>query len=114
MNLMNILLLAQAPAKEGAETGKSGMWSTLLMFALIFVVFYFFMIRPQSKRQKEVRKFQDSLENGKQVVTQGGIYGKIREIKDNYVVVEIADNVKIKVTKGMVFDASAPDKQEQK
>ena len=72
------------------------------MFALLIVVFYFFLIRPQSKRQKEIRKFQDSLENGKSVITQGGIYGKIREVKDNYVILEIADGVKIKVNKNMV------------
>jgi len=72
------------------------------------------MIRPQSKRQKEIKQFQNSLENGKHVVTQGGIFGKIREVKDNYVVVEIADNVKIKVSKGMVFDAADPQQAEQK
>lgn len=93
-----------------AATGFSGgsAWSTILMFALLIVVFYFFLIRPQSKRQKEIRKFQDSLENGKSVITQGGIYGKIREVKDNYVILEIADGVKIKVNKNMVFDSSDP------
>ena len=75
------------------------------MLLLIFVIFYFFMIRPQTKRQKEIKKFQDSLENGKTVITQGGIYGRIREVKDNYVLVEIADGVKIRVNKNMVFDS---------
>lgn len=78
------------------------------MFGLLIVVFYFFLIRPQSKRQKEVRKFQDSLENGQSVITQGGIYGKIREVKDNVVTVEIADGVRIKVNKNMVFNAAEP------
>jgi preprotein translocase subunit YajC len=63
------------------------------------------MIRPQTKRQKEIKKFQDSLENGKSVITQGGIYGRVREVKDNYVLVEIADGVKIRVNKNMVFDS---------
>jgi preprotein translocase subunit YajC len=63
------------------------------------------MIRPQTKRQKEIKKFQDSLENGKTVITQGGIYGRVREVKDNYVLVEIADGVKIRVNKNMVFDS---------
>ena len=75
------------------------------MLLLIFVIFYFFMIRPQTKRQKEIKKFQDSLENGKTVITQGGIYGRVREVKDNYVLVEIADGVKIRVNKNMVFDS---------
>ena len=103
---MNLTILLQA-----AQGGS--VWSTVIMFALIIVVFYFFLIRPQSKRQKEIRKFQESLENGRQVITQGGIYGKIREVKDNYVVLEIADGVKIKVNKNMVFDATDPSSKEQ-
>ncbi|MFC2579131.1 MAG: preprotein translocase subunit YajC [Bacteroidota bacterium] len=100
--LSTILLQAQTQGAGGS------MWSTILMFALLIVVFYFFLIRPQSKRQKEVRKFQDSLENGKSVITQGGIYGKIKEVKDNYVILEIAEGVKIKVNKNMLFDATDP------
>ncbi|KGN81332.1 preprotein translocase subunit YajC [Porphyromonadaceae bacterium COT-184 OH4590] len=100
MTLATILL-------QAAKAGGS-MWSTILMFGLLIVVFYFFLIRPQSKRQKEIRKFQDSLENGKTVITQGGIYGKVREVKDNYIILEIADGVKIKVNKNTVFDASDP------
>jgi preprotein translocase subunit YajC len=105
MNFLNFLLMAPAQGTDGA---KDGGWQMFLMFGLLIVVFYFFMIRPQSRRQKEIRKFQNSLENGKNVVTQGGIFGKIREVKDNYVVVEIADNVKIRISKNMVFDAADP------
>ena len=100
--LSTILLQAQTQGAGGS------MWSTILMFALLIVVFYFFLIRPQSKRQKEVRKFQDSLENGKSVITQGGIYGKIKEVKDNYVILEMAEGIKIKVNKNMLFDATDP------
>jgi preprotein translocase subunit YajC len=63
------------------------------------------MIRPQTKRQKEIKKFQDSLENGKTVITQGGIYGRVKEVKENYVLIEVADGVKIRVNKNMVFDS---------
>jgi preprotein translocase subunit YajC len=105
MDLLNILLLAQQQGGQGQGGGGLQMF---LMFALLIVVFYFFMIRPQSKRQKEIRKFQNSLENGKHVITSGGIYGKIREVKENFVVVEIADNVRIKVSKNMVYDATEP------
>ena len=91
------MTLATVLLQAATGFGGGGAWSTILMFALLIVVFYFFLIRPQSKRQKEIRKFQDSLENGKSVITQGGIYGKIREVKDNYVILEIADGVKIKV-----------------
>ena len=95
-------ILLQATTAEGA---KGAGWTNMVMLLLIFVIFYFFMIRPQTKRQKEIKKFQDSLENGKTVITQGGIYGRVREVKDNYVLVEIADGVKIRVNKNMVFDS---------
>ena len=98
MNLLSVML-------QAAEPSAMSSWSGIVMMVLIFVVFYFFMIRPQSKRQKEIRKFQDSLEVGKHVVTSGGIYGKIKEVKDNIVVLEVADNVRIKVNKTMVFDS---------
>jgi preprotein translocase subunit YajC len=97
--LTTILLQAAAEDAQGAS------WMNMIMLLLIFVIFYFFMIRPQTKRQKEIKKFQDSLENGKSVITQGGIYGRVREVKDNYVLVEIADGVKIRVNKNMVFDS---------
>jgi len=106
MNLLTILLQEQAQAQ-----GNS--WSGIIMLVLIFVVFYFFLIRPQSKRQKELRKFQDSLVSGKRVVTSGGIYGKVREVKDNVVILEIADNVRIKVNKSMVFDSPEDAQQSQ-
>lgn len=101
---------------QAAQSGQASTWMNILMLVLIFVIFYFFMIRPQSKKQKEIKKFQDSLENGKTVITSGGIYGKIREVKDTYVVVEIADGVKIRVNKNMVFDSpeSAPQQQPAK
>ena len=95
-------ILLQAIAEE-PQSGAG--WMNMVMLLLIFVIFYFFMIRPQTKRQKEIKKFQDSLENGKTVITQGGIYGRIREVKENYVLVEIADGVKIRVNKNMVFDS---------
>ena len=100
--MLTTILLQAAPAAEGAQGAD---WMNMIMLLLIFVIFYFFMIRPQTKRQKEIKKFQDSLENGKTIITQGGIYGRVREVKDNYVLVEIADGVKIRVNKNMVFDS---------
>jgi len=97
MNLLSLLLL-EAPAGGGG--GMSG----ILMMVLIFVVFYFFMIRPQQKRQKEIKKQRENMQVGDKVVTSGGMYGKIREIKDdNTVIIEIAENVRIKVDKSSVF-----------
>lgn len=76
-------------------------------FVLIIIVFYFFMIRPQMKRQKELRKYREALKKGDKVITTGGIYGKVAEVKEQFVTVEIADGVKVKMDKSaIVMDMS--------
>jgi preprotein translocase subunit YajC len=105
MNLLSILLQAAAPASGGASN-----YTGILMMVLIFVVFYFFMIRPQSKRQKEIKKQREAMKPGDSVVTSGGIYGKVKDIKETTIVIEIAENVRIKVDKNSVF-ATAEDIQ---
>eukprot|EP01156_Anaeramoeba_ignava_P019731 Anaeramoba_ignava/a97953_20.p2 GENE.a97953_20~~a97953_20.p2 ORF type:complete len:105 (+),score=11.81 a97953_20:483-797(+) len=92
---MNILLMAT----QGGEAGGFGAFLPLL---LIIVVFYFFMIRPQMKRQKETRKFRESLQKGDKVLTIGGIYGKISEVKDTYILLEIGGDVKVRVDKSAI------------
>lgn len=84
------------------------MVSTLLMFGLIIVIFYFMIIRPQSKRQKDRQKMLEAIKKGDKVVTNGGIHGKIVAMEDKTVLVEIADNVKVKVEKSAVT-AVVPD-----
>lgn len=86
-----------------AEGGQQNPYSGLIFLVLIIVVFYFFMIRPQAKKQKELKKFRESLEKGDKIVTTGGIYGKIAEVKDNYVIIEIEDKVRMKVDKNAVI-----------
>lgn len=100
MNLLSILLQA-APGAGGASS-----YSGILMMVLIFVVFYFFMIRPQQKRQKEIKKQREAMKAGDTVVTSGGIYGKVKDIKDATITIEIAENVRIKVDKNSVFASS--------
>jgi preprotein translocase subunit YajC len=95
---MNYLLFAQ-PAAGGAEPNPL---MTFLPLVLVIVVFYFFMIRPQMKKQKEVAAFRNSLAKGDKVVTTGGIYGKILELKDNTVLLQVDDNVKIRVDKAAI------------
>jgi preprotein translocase subunit YajC len=85
-----------------AQAQPSG-WMQFLPFILIIVVFYFFMIRPQMKKQKELRKFRESLKKGDKVITTGGIYGKVAEVKEAYVVIEIAHDVKVKVDKSAII-----------
>lgn len=91
---------------------QGGGLSSIIMIVLLFVVFYFFMIRPQQKRQKEIRKFREGIQKGDKVISAGGIYGKVCEIKDNVIVMEIANNVKITIDKGSVYP-SAADAQAQ-
>lgn len=107
MNLMTIFLTAEAPAQGGG--GMSFIW----MMLLIFVVMWFFMIRPQQKKQKEMVKFRDSLEKGQKVVTAGGIYGTVKEVKEGYVVLEVDNNVTLRVDKAMIVRApeAAPGKK---
>ena len=85
------------------------MW---IMLALIFVVMWFFMIRPQKKQQKELQNFRDSLKKGDKIVTIGGIYGTIVEVKEDSVLVEVDNNVKIRVSKqALVKDFTDPSRQ---
>ena len=94
--ILNTILL-QAQGAGGSS------WSFIIMMVLIFVVMWFFMIRPQQKRQKELNNFRNSLQTGQKVITAGGIYGKIKELKDNYVIVEVDNNVSIRVDKNMIM-----------
>lgn len=75
----------------------------LIMFAVIIAIMYFMMIRPQRKRQKEIENFRRGLQVGQEVVTSGGIYGKVKEINDGIVVLEIAHNVNVRVDISVVF-----------
>ncbi len=90
-----------------APAAQPGGLMSFLPFLLIIVVFYFFMIRPQMKRQKELRKYREGLKKGDRVITTGGMYGKIAEVKENRVVLEVAEGVKIEFDKGgIVMDMS--------
>ena len=98
MNLLTVMLQAQG----GAD------YSFLIMMVAIFAIMYFFMIRPQNKKQKEIANFRKNLEVGQSVITTGGIYGKVKELEDNAVIVEIAPSVKIKVDRNSIYaDAQA-------
>ena len=106
-SLMNIILMGAPPAEGGNPI------SSLLPLVLIIVVFYFFMIRPQVKRQKDLRNFRDSLEKGDKVITSGGIYGKINNIAENVITIDVGNNVILKVDKSAINKDSS-DLQQQK
>jgi len=92
---------AAAQAANGASPAGGGLFS-MLPLLLIFVVFYFMLIRPQNKRAKEHRAMVAALEAGAEVATNGGIVGKVTEVGENFLTVEIADNVKVKVQRNTI------------
>ena len=102
--MITLLQAAQAAPQGGG-------WSMWVMLALIFVVMWFFMIRPQRKQQKELQNFRDSLKKGDKVVTIGGIYGTVDEIKEGTVLIIVDRDVKIRVSKNaLVKDFTEPSK----
>lgn len=103
--MTNYVLAAQAAAGSGM--------SMLLMMVAIFAIMYFFMIRPQQKRQKEIQKFRNSLEPGMEVVTAGGVHGTIKQVDDakGTVTLEVASGVKIEVEKTHIFANAAATQQ---
>ena len=82
---------------QAAPAGGGDPIMGFLPLILIFVVFYFLLIRPQSKRQKEHKKMLEALDKGDEVVTNGGLLGRITKVGESFVTVELADNVQIKV-----------------
>ena len=103
MNLLSILLQA---------AGGANQWSGILMMVVVVAIFYFFIIRPQQKKQKESQKAREALKKGDKVITAGGIYGKIKEISDNYMSIETAEGANIRADKTSIF-ASAEDAQQK-
>ncbi len=99
--MFNFILLDAAAAPAGG-----GGLSSILMIVALFAIFYFFMIRPQQKRQKEIKKFREALGSGSRIVTAGGIHGTIRKVEETYFVVEVADSVRIRVDKGSVYPSA--------
>ncbi len=93
MNILSIFLQAQ-PQAQG-----QGFWVVMIAFIAIF---YLFLIRPQQKRQKKEREFRENLKKGDRVVTSGGIHGKVHEINDNTIVIDIANQVYITVEKNFI------------
>lgn len=96
---------------QAAAQGGSG-WSNIIMIVPLIAIFYFMMIRPQQKKQKEIKKFREGLQKGDTVISAGGIYGKIKEISTTYIIMSIADGVTIKIDKGSVYPTAADAQQE--
>lgn len=96
-NLLTILLMA--PPSQGSQ--QNG-WYSFLPLLLIIVVFYFFFIRPQMKRSKDQKKFKENLQKGQKVITIGGLHGRIVEIQETTVTLEVENNVRLRFEKSAI------------
>ena len=107
--MLNFIFMQAATAANGTAQ-QGGGWSFWLMMIAIFVVMYFFMIRPQQNKQKELQKQREALKKGDKVITAGGIYGIIKEVQETTFLIEVSKDVTLKVEKGSVY-VSAEDTQ---
>ncbi len=99
MSLFELLALSP-PAPAGHDPNPTGqMVQMIMMFAVLGVMFYFLLIRPQQKQRKEQENLLNNLKAGDRILTSGGIYGVVANVKDKTVLVKIADNVKVEMTK---------------
>lgn len=106
---LTLIYLMSQPA-GGAGGGQSNPMITFLPLILVFVVFYFFMIRPQMRKQKEMNTYRSSLKKGDKVVTTGGIYGRVHEVRDNYIMMDAGGDVRLKIDKSALLrDPSAEE-----
>jgi preprotein translocase subunit YajC len=106
-----MMFISEAWAQAAGATADGGnMLVTLAPMVLIFVVFWFLLIRPQQKKAKEHRAVVAALKRGDRVVTSGGIYGQVTHVADDHLMVEIADGVKIKVVRDAI--SAVPSKPE--
>lgn len=105
--------VTQATA-DGAQAVQATPWGGLIPFVAIIALFYFFMIRPQQKKAKQLRKEREAMKEGDNVVTAGGIHGKIVGVRDNVFVISIGENVRIKVEKTSVYPSAADIDQTSK
>jgi preprotein translocase subunit YajC len=97
-----VYAMGTGPGGPGGGAGTGGMMGSLLPLLLMFLVFYILLIRPQQKRTKQHREFLEALKKGDEVITSGGIYGKVTGITENVVTLEVADKVRIKIQRGNI------------
>jgi preprotein translocase subunit YajC len=107
------LLLGGQQAAEGASSGPGSMITSLLPFAAIIAIFYFLIIRPQNKKQKETQKMLSALKKGDKVVTIGGIHGTIQSVRETTVIVKVDENVKMEFSRSAVSGVQAGAKEEK-
>jgi preprotein translocase subunit YajC len=118
MNSFVFSLLLGAPQGAGEGGGPASMITGLIPFVAIIAIFYFLIIRPQNKKQKETQKMLSALKKGDRIVTIGGIHGMIQSVKESTVIVRVDESVKIEFSRsaisGVESQAKEPEKIEEK
>lgn len=104
-SFINLFILCQDNADVAAQGSP---WSSLIMIVAIIAIFYFMMIRPQQKKQKEIKKFREGIKVGDRIITAGGIHGKVTAVKEDTFTINVANDVNIKVDKGSVYPTGTP------
>jgi len=111
---MTLISLLQAAAPAAGQAQGGSQWSFWIMIIALFVIMWFFMIRPQRKQQKELEKFRSELKKGDKVITAGGIYGTIGEIEEKTVLLKVDGDVKIRVDKSSIVRDTTDVHSQQK
>jgi preprotein translocase subunit YajC len=99
------------PIFAQAAPGGGGMGGMLLTFGLMFAVMYFLIIRPQQKRQKEHQKMLDAVKKGDRVVTNGGLHGVVKDVRDDTLLVKIAENTVVELSRGALASRKGGDSE---
>ncbi len=107
MSLINVILMS--PQGGGAGGSQSNPIFTIGMMVMIVVVFYFFFIRPQSKKNKELKQFRESLKKGDKIITAGGVHGKILEVNETTVIIETEGQGRLKIEKQSIASTISGD-----
>jgi preprotein translocase subunit YajC len=102
MSLMDLLISPAAAQAAGAPAGQPSLLANLALPALFFIVVFFLMIRPQMKRAKEHKELIAKLAKGDEVITNGGIAGRVADIGENFITLEVADNVRVKLQRSAI------------
>jgi preprotein translocase subunit YajC len=105
------LAYAMGPSAQGGGQGQAGGLMGFLPLVLIFVIFYFLMIRPQQKKAKEHKAMLDNLKKGDRVITSGGIYGLIEEVRPDTVTLKVAENVRMKFGRGYIVGLQGAEEE---
>jgi preprotein translocase subunit YajC len=116
MDLTNLFLLmgqAGGTAASGSSGGAMGGIMSFVPFILIIAIFYFLIIRPQNRKQKKTQAMLSALRKGDEVVTIGGVHGKIEKVRENTVVLKVDDNVSMEFTRGAISSVTRPKDEDE-